>query len=113
MTFISLRMAYSLSVWFRIVVSLTLFSGCQSVLTQPVPSDATYFPLEPGQYSIYSVQEEQYPIQAAPIQRNYQIKEVVGAPYTDVAGQTSYRLIRYRRAKDSQPGKPIRFGRPG
>lgn len=96
-------MPYFLPSWFLVIVSLALFLGCQSVTTEPRASDYEYFPLESGQYSIYAVQEDQYVLQAAPIQRNYQIKEVVGSAYTDVAGQTAYRLIRYRRATDNQP----------
>ncbi|GAB3794467.1 hypothetical protein GCM10028819_08210 [Spirosoma humi] len=96
-------MPHPLSVWFLIVVSVALLSGCQSATTEPAPSDYEYFPLESGQYRIYTVQEDQYALQAAPIQRYYQIKEVIGAAYTDVAGQTAYRLIRYRRSTDSQP----------
>ncbi|AKD55283.1 hypothetical protein [Spirosoma radiotolerans] len=96
-------MPYSLSASFRIVVALALLSGCQPAITGLAPADSAYFPLETGQFCIYTVQEDQYRLQAEPIQRNYQIKEVVGAPYTDVAGQTAYRLMRYRRATDSQP----------
>ncbi|GAB3781920.1 hypothetical protein GCM10028818_36720 [Spirosoma horti] len=96
-------MPNSLSSWFRIVAWLALVSGCQSATTEPASSDLAYFPLETGQFYIYTVQEDQYPLQGAPMQRNYQIKEVVGAPYTDVAGQTAYRLTRYRRVTDNQP----------
>ena len=96
-------MPYSWPTGYLFVISLALFSGCRSAVTEPTPSDYAYFPLEVGQYSIYTVQEEQYPRQAAPIQQNYQIKEVVGAPYTNVTGQTAYRLTRYRRSTDGQP----------
>lgn len=88
---------------YLVVISLALLSGCRSATPEPAPSDHAYFPLEAGRYSIYTVQENQYPHQGAPIQRNYQIKEVVSAPYTNVTGQTAYRLTRYRRSTDSQP----------
>lgn len=61
-----------------------------------------YFPLETGRYVVYDVQESQYAPNAVPVQQTYQLKEVMGAPYTDVAGTTAYRLMRYRRLSDSQ-----------
>jgi len=47
---------------------------------------------------VYDVSEQQYALNAPPVQRTYQVKEVIGAPYTDATGQSAYRLMRYRRA---------------
>lgn len=96
-------MPHSWPTCFLVFLALISFSGCQPAVTEPAPSDYTYFPLEAGQYSIYNVQENVYPRRAASTQRNYQIKEVVGDPYINVTGQTAHRLIRYRRSIDSQP----------
>ena len=92
----SLRTVYA-------IISLFLLLGCQSTTTEPVSAGYDYFPLTTGQYIIYDVQEQQYALNAAPVQRAYQLKEVVAASYTDVTGQTAYRLLRYRRAADGQP----------
>lgn len=72
-------------------------------MTEPVTSGYDYFPLETGRYVVYDVQEQQYGLNAASIQRTYQLKEVVGKTYSDVTGQTAYRLMRYRRSAESQP----------
>ena len=82
-----------------------LLSGCQS-LTEPTASDYDYFPLETGRYCIYEVQEWQYALNASPIERNYQLKEVIGPAYTNVTGQPAYRLLRYRRTSEPQPWQP-------
>ncbi len=79
---------------------------CQSPATEPVTSGYDYFPLETGRYIIYAVQENQYALHTAPIRRTYQLKEVIGSAYTDVTGQTAYRLMRYRRTSTSQPWLP-------
>lgn len=99
-------MPYSWRTGYLFAIFLALSSGCRTTTTEPAPSDYTYFPLKAGQYSIYTVQEDQYPRRGAPIQRNYQIKEVVSDPYTNVTGQIAYRLTRYRRSTDNQPWQP-------
>jgi hypothetical protein len=72
------------------------------VACQPDPVAATepgyeYAPVETGRYCVYDVSEQQYALNAAPVQRTYQVKEVVGTSYTDATGQAAYRLMRYRR----------------
>ncbi|MBD2754216.1 hypothetical protein [Spirosoma validum] len=91
---------YSLSVG---LVNLFLLLGCQSATTEPMASGYDYFPLETGRYVVYDVQEQQYLINTSPIQRTYQLKEVAGKAYTDVTGQTAFRLMRYRRSAVNQP----------
>lgn len=87
-----------------LLVILLFVSGCRSVNSDPVSSGYDYFPLETGRYSIYDVTEHQYSLTATtPTERAYQIKEVVGAAYADVAGQTAHRLLRYRRSTEGQP----------
>ena len=83
----------------------TLLAGCQPT-TEPAGAGYDYFPLETGRYVIYDVQWQQYAPNAAPVEQIYQLKEVVGAAYTDVAGQTAWRLLRYRRPDDGQPWQP-------
>ena len=62
-----------------------------------------YFPLEVGRYVIYAVEEQQFSLNAPPVSRTYQLKERIDQPYTDVTGQTAYRLFRYRRSTANQP----------
>ncbi|GAB4015944.1 hypothetical protein [Spirosoma koreense] len=85
-----------------LVVAFVCFR-CQSSTTEPVTIDSSYFPLETGRYIIYDVQEQQYRLNAAPTERTYQLKEQIGEAYSDVEGQQSYRLMRYRRAKETEP----------
>ncbi|WP_420148385.1 hypothetical protein [Spirosoma sp.] len=86
------------------LLNLFLFTGCQPVTTEPVASGYDYFPLETGRYVIYDIQEQQYVINnGTPVNRTYQLKEVVGKSYTNVMGQTAYRLMRYRRSAENQP----------
>lgn len=87
--------------FYALLAALVVFSGCQSSTTEPVTSGYDYFPLETGRYVIYDVQEQQYDLNTALIQRTYQLKEVVGKTYSDVTGQTAYRLMRYRRSAES------------
>jgi hypothetical protein len=78
-------------------------SSCRSNPDASPESDYTYFPLESGQYIIYDVQESLYTTNAPPTQRSYQLKETTGSAYTNAAGQTAFKLIRYRRANEAQP----------
>lgn len=82
---------------------LLFIGGCQPATNNPVDTGVDYFPLEPGRYVIYNVEEQHYALNALPVQRSYQLKEVIGPAYTDVTGQTAYSLRRYRRAVETQP----------
>ncbi|MFD2574132.1 hypothetical protein ACFSUS_26080 [Spirosoma soli] len=83
--------------------SLLLMAGCQSLTTEPSSPGYDYFPLETGRYTIYDVEENQYRLNSVPIPRTYQLKEVIGAVYSDVTNQPAYRLMRYRRPNATQP----------
>lgn len=89
-----------------LLISLLIWSSCQSDAPTLLSSDADFFPLETGRYIIYDVQEQQYALNTAPARRTYQVKEVVGAAYSDVVGQPAYRLLRYRRATEAQAWQP-------
>ncbi len=73
-----------------------LFSCQQNDVTVTDPG-TDYMPLETGRFVIYDVTEQRYSLTAPPATTTYQLKETVGAPYTDVTGQPAYRLQRYRR----------------
>jgi hypothetical protein len=101
-----MRPAYSILIRVLLLtpVSFTHWT-CQPV-ADPQPTSAEYFPLTPGQAAHFDVTEQQYALGAAPRTVVYQIKEVVGSPFQDALGQTTYRLLRYRRATDAQPWQP-------
>jgi hypothetical protein len=86
------------------VLFLTVCTG-QSCQYNPAPNDYgyDYFPLETGRYVVYTVDEQLYSLNSAPVQRHYQLKEVIGKPYVDVTGRTAFRLLRYQRLADNQP----------
>lgn len=72
--------------------------GCSTPTTEPVSLGPDFMPLETGRFIVYDVTEQRYSLTAAPTTTTYQLKETVGNSYTDVTGQTAYRLQRYRRA---------------
>ncbi len=82
---------------YLLLFSLLWLLSCQREPVADTGPGYDYAPVETGRYCVYDVSEQQYALNAAPIQRNYQIKETIGTPYTDAAGQTTYRLLRYRR----------------
>jgi hypothetical protein len=83
--------------------SLLLLSGCQLPVMDSRTAGDWYFPIETGHYVVYAIEEQQFSPNAPPVSRNYQLKERIGEPYTDVTGQTAYRLFRYRRTTVNQP----------
>ncbi|HLL95469.1 MAG TPA: hypothetical protein VK404_10865 [Spirosoma sp.] len=85
------------------LVVIAVAIGCRSASTNPVSPGFDFFPLSTGHYVIYNVDERRYSLTAPAVQRTYQVKEVVGAPYADVTGQPAYRLLRYRRLVERQP----------
>lgn len=85
-----------------VLQALLLLSGCQ-VRDINSGTDDEYFLLKTGNYVIYTVEEEQFSLAAPPVFRTYQLKERIDQPYTDVTGQTAYRLVRYRRATENYP----------
>jgi len=88
---------------FQSLLFIALLAGCQSNTTAPVDPGIDYFPLETGQYIIYTVDEQHYALNATASQRTYQLKEVVGESYQDVTGQPAFKLLRYRRSADNLP----------
>lgn len=86
---------------FLSLVQVWLLSGCQPSIPESTGPDYDYFPLETGRYCVYDVQQEQF-FAGSPIRQHYQLREVIGLPYTDATGQTTYRLMRYRRTDESQ-----------
>lgn len=81
---------------------LFIFHQCQPSANEHLTPGYEYFPLETGRYIIYDVQELKYNFNVAPVQRTYQLKEVVGKLYSDVTGQPTYRLMRYRRPSERE-----------
>lgn len=89
--------------FFLVPIVFLSIGSCQPV-SDPVSPGYDYFPLETGHYVIYDVVESQYSLNATvPVQRTYQLKEVVGAAYADVTGRQAHRLLRYRRPMEGQP----------
>ncbi len=82
---------------YLLLFSLLWLLSCQREPVADTGPGYDYAPIETGRYCVYDVSEQQYALNATPVQRAYQIKEIIGTPYTDAAGQTTYRLLRYRR----------------
>jgi hypothetical protein len=75
-----------------------LLFACDSSEPTPIDPGLTYLPLTTGRFIIYDVTEERFSLTAAPVTTTYQLKETVGASYSDVTGQPAFRLQRFRRA---------------
>ncbi|QHT71417.1 hypothetical protein GXP67_34550 [Rhodocytophaga rosea] len=75
------------------------FASCESRKVEPDPSRLgyDYFPLETGSYAIYDVHETYYALTANPITRIYQVKDEVTESFTDLAGETAFKVLRYSR----------------
>ncbi|WP_345266929.1 hypothetical protein [Nibrella viscosa] len=97
---------YRIALVLLLISELIFYFSCQPA--DPPVRDAgfSFFPLESGHYIIYSVTDSLYALPASKTGRSYQIKEVVGEAYTDITGQTAYRLNRYRRVSSQQPWQP-------
>jgi hypothetical protein len=78
---------------------VTGFASCESKKVEPDPSRLgyDYFPLETGNYAIFDVQEIYYALTANPITREYQIKDEVAESFTDLSGETAFKILRYSR----------------
>lgn len=80
-----------------------LLLSCTS--PEPIPNNAglDYAPLTTGHFVIYDVTEQRFSLTATPATSTYQLKETVGASYTDVTGQPAFRLQRFRRPNAQAP----------
>lgn len=78
---------------------VTGFASCESKKVEPDPSRLgyDYFPLETGNYAIFDVHETYYALTANPITRIYQVKNEVAESFTDLAGETAFKVLRYSR----------------
>ena len=72
--------------------------SCHPSETVPIKTGQDYVPLVTGHFVVYDVTEQRFSLTAAPVTSTYQLKETVGASYTDVTGQPAFRLQRFRRA---------------
>jgi hypothetical protein len=72
--------------------------SCHPSETTPIKSGLDYVPLVTGHFVVYDVTEQRFSLTAAPVTSTYQLKETVGASYTDVTGQPAFRLQRFRRS---------------
>jgi len=82
---------------------LLLLVSCQA---PPLPAslpDADYFPLQTGQYRVYSVTEQLYKAGQSSTTRAYLWRETTGAAFQTLAGDTAYTLTYAHRANSSLP----------
>lgn len=81
---------------FSICSLLLLVVSCREDHT-PVQMGYDYFPTQEGKYVVYQVMEVRHDTDLQPTHdtSNYYLKEVVGEPFTDEAGDTAHKLYRY------------------
>jgi hypothetical protein len=80
-----------------------LILSCTSSETTPVDPGFDYLPLVTGRFVLYDVTEQRFSLTAPPVTSTYQLKETVGASYTDVTGQPAFRIQRFRRPNAQSP----------
>ena len=76
--------------------------SCGASETTPRDLGYDYLPLETGRFVVYDVTEQQFLINAAPVTRNYQLREIITGTYTDITGQPAFRLERQSRTTATQ-----------
>lgn len=79
-------------------------SSCEEAFV-PVPSTTVeaYFPLSEGRTWTYTVDTIHYREIGGNDTSRWELQEVLGAPFTDLSGGTSYTVERYRRPDTSLP----------
>lgn len=92
----SVRTSFSLPFVFAIIATATLLS-CEKSTTDPLDIYG-YYPLQPGHYQVYEVNEEIYSTgQTAPVVKKWQEKDEVEKMIGDSAGITTYLVSRSTR----------------
>ena len=84
------------------IVLLGILWGCGVSETTPFDLGYDYTPLETGRFVVYDVSEQQFPLNAPPVTRNYQLREIITGTYSDITNQTAFRIERQRRASATQ-----------
>jgi hypothetical protein len=80
-----------------------LLLSCTSSETTPLDPGYDYLPLVTSRFITYEVTEQRFSLTGAPVTSTYQLKETVGASYTDVTGQPAFRIQRFRRPNERVP----------
>ncbi|MFN4144670.1 MAG: hypothetical protein ACK4GN_02520 [Runella sp.] len=91
-----------------LLLSLCLWEGCT-----PICNDCTsptagriYVPTSIGHYIEYEVVEEDFLLNKSPQKNSYQIKEVITEGFINAAGQSSFRIQRFRRSHAAASWQP-------
>ncbi len=84
------------------------FLSCSRPCTDcaPTPTGAEFFPLKIGTFVEYEVQEQEFALGRPPVERSYQLKELMAEKYQNVAGQAAYRIVRFYRQSAAQSWQP-------
>ena len=86
-----------------ILVAIVCFCwGCGVSETTPRELGYDYTPLETGRFVVYDVTEQQFPLNAPLVTRNYQLREIITGTYTDITSQMAFRIERQRRTSATQ-----------
>lgn len=85
------------------LVFASIIASCSTNSLEPENVDlgTEFFPLETGNYIDYQVENIQFTLIKDPDTNRYQIRELIADQFTDVNGNTAFRLERFRRATAS------------
>ena len=77
-------------------------SSCDSKIEiDPAETGQAFYPLSPGDYREYKVEQIKYSILSTPDTIKYFLKEQVGDSFINQTGGTTYTLNRYKRSDDT------------
>ncbi|HEX8528872.1 MAG TPA: hypothetical protein VF646_02580 [Cytophagales bacterium] len=84
-----------------------LLAACDTreIAVDPARAGYDYFPLRAGQSAVYAVESIQYRTGRPADTSRYQVREVVQAPVTDLAGEEAFVIHRYYRPLGSTTWK--------
>ncbi len=83
---------------------LLMFSACDETSDFEIDYKYGYYPAELGHYVIYNVDSIVYNDNTSSVDSfHYQVKHVIDSTFPDNEGREAYRLVRYKRADESQP----------
>lgn len=88
--------------WLVTSCVVLLFTACEKSPTA-IDMGYDYFPLSEKLTRVYDVVEVFHDVDLVPAHDtfHYQIKEVIGEPFTDGQGETAYEFSRYRRVDEN------------
>lgn len=92
--------------FYRYIIGLMFIwlVACSTREVEPLATYAgyDYFPLQKGNYIIYEADSTTWTINAQKHSIHYQLKELVSDSFPDITGNTTFKILRYKRYNTAQ-----------